>query len=1043
MNACPFEELSAWLDGEATPDESARVESHLKVCTRCRQTKDLMAQAGSTLARLEVALPPVEALRPKSLPKPWSLPQLSWPNHPIAMLRRRPGALPNPLAVLALFGLPALLFSLLNPEQAQVFLGLTAVGLLVGLPLHHFRTEVSVLTSLRRGRCLEEILSTGLPARQLVDTLAVQSLSAVARVGVPLVPVLALGSQEFHDKEFAFAAALAWLPLVVLLFWLGSYVVLFLGAWSKDGVSRNLPQQLLAALVLLPAAALAVWAHPLLGALWMAGTARYLAIWGLDHLGEVDRLISRPTRRRRNPWALAHSENPIVAREAMRKAASVPGGLAGVVGARALTMLLPLIWVLSFLDGGPEHWLGNYWVGFGILVLLVWARAASRTLGAVVGERERGTWETMMQTGLSQREFIQGWKAVTWGAVGMDFLPAVGVLIMAGFLFLPYPLAAPLLAGLLALFLSCGAEVGLALSALSRTTREANGRLIAAAGYGFLGWLALSGVGAAVAEWLRSERLLTGFLWTTLDHVVLFATMALTALAGRRWARRVLARELGFSSPVVLASDESMRRLVLLSSACAGVAVSLFIEPGRGSQWGDILVLLLAGGSLSAALGFVLHWLAEPLLSALTARLTHRAALVLGGAGVGALCGVVVSYLPVAAQLLAWGGLLPASLAYNPLKWNAFLPGWAAGAGTLAGALLSCALTVRPSEGVEWRPALRRATTRFVWTVVAVVGAGFALSASFLTYQVENPALVAQIRQEVAARKTPGTGTGRLAEALGKPTDPYLQQLAAYWSPATPPSELVARFRTTWEGEIRRAVEDPTFLPPQSKTGQGPYYNDQGPTFDLRFFRSVTLALSAAARTLPADEAVDLHLLGLRWGALLVGRGNLMDEMVAVSALHEHTKELLRLLEGPLSRASRQRILEVTASLPYSGRSFGQAMDRTLVDDVTLLEGARTSRTIPDVNFPLSWLPGFYFDYQAKLYTNLYCEQRNACYTLTDPSKDLQDAVGRARAGYLVQMLFPSVQRSIMSYRQGLSRLEAVRKKAALDGGSPARDKRV
>ncbi len=1040
MNACPFEELSAWLDGEATPDESARVESHLKVCSRCRQTKDLMAQAGSTLARIDVALPPVEALRPKIRRLP-TLKLPSWPNHPIALLRQRPGATPNPLAVLALFGLPALLFSLLNPEQAQVFLGLSAVGLLVGLPLHHFRTEVSVLTSLRRGRCLEEILSTGLPARQLVDTLAVQSLGAVARVGIPLVPVLALGSQEFHDRDFALQAALGWLPLVVLLFWLGSYVVLFLGAWSKDGETRNLPQQLLAAVVLLPALALAIWAHPLLGALWMAGTARYLAIWGLDHLAEVDRLISRPTRRQRNPWVRWSSENPIVAREAMRKAASTPGGLGGLIGARALTMVLPALWVWSLLS---MHGLTAYWSGFGILLVLVWARAASRTLGAVVGERERGTWETMMQTGLTRAEFVKGWKAVTWGAVGMDFLPAVGVLIGAGFLVLPQPLAAPLLAGLLALFLASGTEVGLALSALSRSTREANGRLIAAAGYGFVGWLALSGVGAAVAEWLRTERLLVGFLWTTLDQVMLFVTMGLTALAGRRWARRVLACELGFSAPEVPVTDDSLRRLVLFSSACAGVCVSLFIEPAQAATVTDVLVRMLVGGGLAAATGLMVYWVAQPLLNALSAHATRRATMVLSGAGVGAGCGLIVSYLPLLLQLLAWGGVLPPALLFNPLKWNAFLPSWSAGAGMLAGALLGSALTLRPSQDLAWRPALRSTAGRLALSLLVMFGVGFGLCASFLTYRLENPALLALVRQEVAARRTPGTGSGPLAQAvLATDPDRYLQQLGSRWKEplAVPDPELVRKFRSTYEADIRRAVEDPTFLPPQSN--DGPAFARTGPAVNLRAFRSVSRALAASGLTATPEEAVDLNLLGLRWGSLLAGRGHLIDEMVAVSCLDLHTKELLRLLEGPLSPAARRRILEATASLRYSAQSFGHAMDRDLVDNLSILDRARHHRVSPDFDFPLSWLPGFYFDYQVRLYTNLYFAERNACYTLTDPSQDVLDAVGRARAGYLVQMLFPNVQRAIMSYRQGLSRLEAVRKKAALDEPSSRRDNHV
>lgn len=1038
MNACPFEELSAWLDGEATPDESARVESHLKVCPRCRQTSDLIVGAGSTLARVEVPLPPVEALRPRRLPQPWRFPALRWPDHPIAMLRRKPAAVPGVAAVLALFGLPALLFAFLSPEQAQVFLGITALGLLLGLPLHHFRTEVSVLTSLRRGRCLEEILCTGLPARQLVDTLAVQSMGAVTRVGLPLVPVLALGSQAFPDRPLALAAALAWLPVVLLVFWLGSYYVLFLGAWSQDGDTRNLPQQALSAGVILPAFALALFAHPLLGVLWLAVTARSLAIWGLDHLAQVDQLINRRARRGRNPWLAAATENPIVARESVRRAAAVPGGLPGLVVARTLPVLLPLVWVLALFDNAGSYW-SAFFAGAFLFSLVAWARGATLTLGAVTGERERGTWEVLLQTGLSQREFVQGWMWIASRTLALELLPAAAVMgVVALDARHPGPLAAVL--GL-AWMAWCGAYAGLAGSALSLNAREANGRLLSMAGYGLVGWLALSALGAGFLNWLNWARLFEppASTWTLLLLVdTPGLALLLTGVLANWWSQRVLARQLDFTRPGQESGEApaSTRRLVLLCSAVSGMAASLFLGlwPAMGPWSSDLLVRVVAGGAVATVLGLAFNWLAQPVVAALSARMSTRGRAIGLSTAVGACCGLGVGLVPLMAHCLAWLDSFPVGWSQAALFWSPEVVAYAVTAGTFCGLMLGCAVGLATSGELPLLgAALRRSFLRFALTGLVATGLLLALGASLLNYEVKDPTQAAAVEREVRARQWVSTGSGKLWEAVqdtGKTNG--LHALQQHWSDNVEVTRVrlqdprvpahVRDFRRQFEAELRAAVENPDFMPAK-----------------VSFFRvrGLSQCLATIGLLSSDDEAIDLNLLGLRWGALLPGRGALIHEMIALAVLDVHVAELLRLLEpgrSAVSATACREILAATASLPYGPESFGRAMDAQFLADLDLI--ARLKRGERSTDEPLSgglvYLPGFYFDYQRKLYTNLYLAERPYLYKLRDIPSEVLDELGSTRSAQLVQSLFPGVQGATNRYRESLTELGAVRLGAAL-----------
>lgn len=633
-----LEVLGAWLDGEASAAEVAELERHVQVCEGCREASRMLADLGSSVAHQPTLAPPADfaartarAVVPAAggfawlrFASPLSARSASVGMALAELLDRQPRGRPGPAQVMLLFGLPALLLGLWNPSVPAWFLKIAAVCLLVGLPLHHWQARVARLGSLQRGRALEEILQTGVSRAQLLDALAVAGLGRLAWAGLGLVPLLCLADVR---------AGLLWLPALLAVAWLGSYpaacwslgggwrlgVVAGLGAvglvfggpsalqtlgWlgpDKDTAGNEL------GLPVEGARETFIWAHGQ-ALRWICGLVM-LGICLLLCRALALRLLERGpsrTRRSRNRWLLGDSEFPLVMRENVRRASRAPRGLAGVT-----LLYLPLPLLSAALAGSLTQDVESGWT-WTLLVLItvgIVARAALRTLGAVLQEREQG----LLQTGAIGPNFIGEWVKVTVSEAGLAFLSLWALPLVAVALTPREPLdrleesllSAPILTALLALALgmtAVAALLGLALSARSRTLGEARASLLA---WGF-GWL------AAILTSLATFKLFVRDSDPVALQVAMSGGGALTAF----WSLVVLQKALRL--PVAAPVGASLGGRLAVCSGAAGATLGLVVNswPRLPEPWAwDLVPLQVAAGfGLGWMAGRLWAWLVGPIL---------------------------------------------------------------------------------------------------------------------------------------------------------------------------------------------------------------------------------------------------------------------------------------------------------------------------------------------------------------------------------------------------------------------------------------------
>ncbi len=835
-----FEALSAWIDGEATREEAEEVQAHLEGCAACREVRDaLCSLAGSAPTVPIPEVPSGFAARTRKLveeraerawdvrakkladrlggwldrliPAPQGLakgPLLALQGasgllggmasglepgeaDPVSALLatrgeragRRPASFWLFLA-LAVYGLPAGILLLLGREaSAASFVLWVGLGMLVALPWYHFRVDLAVLVSLRRGRCLEEILGTGLEARRIVDTLACFGLRSLFRIGVPVGLVLLLGTPLagslpgtwwafLRDPLHSALLVPVWLALVGIVFSVGSYAAQAMVLFSRGG-ERPGPATLAVTLALfVPATSLvgagvgvALGAEgptlvpalgwTLAGALvWVGFLGRRLSIWGLEHPAALERW-NRNSAPRRNRWIRPWNDNPIVAREVTRLSAAIPLGVLGLLLVRAFPAAIQAqaFWLLTAL---PEHSRTlAFWIGVAGIGWYAWLRASSRTSAALAQEREAQTLEPMIQSGLTRRDFVSGWLQVVCAPLYLELALTGGLVLMVALSFpevlsgdahgIPgtLDLGSALLALLaLAAMPLAGAWTGLAVSAASTTRREAWGRNIGAT---------FSSLGVWLVVWGLSTTLLTVLtlalglefqpsVWVTLSGSVLPAgALGLTVLGlscrARTQAERHLQARWDGDAPEPAANlgwrGSRRRALVLGPAVLAGLlALSQFMVvlalpvadlTMTGASSTVWLLSALAGASALAVLGW---WLSRPVLVALADHASRSPWLgaALGGF-FGALAGALLASLPLVVRLLTEIGLVQA---VGGMVSQSQVLSWGGLLGFLAGAV-PAALGIRtlPLEE-ESRPS------SFVERVRLVGGAPLPVSLLFL-----------------------------------------------------------------------------------------------------------------------------------------------------------------------------------------------------------------------------------------------------------------------------------------------------------------------
>lgn len=708
--SCNLDLLSEYLDGELTPPDRARMEDHLAVCSSCRSSLRLLSGVGEAFA----PPPPDFAARVARKVLATPAPQAWWrrlfqPENPVAAMLnsrslRRGTATVSWRAALALFALPALVFALpllgvalttwLDSDHFISFAAFTALGLLIGLPAWFLRSDVALLSALHRGRCLEEILTANVSPALIVDTLATHSVRAILRAALPVALVLLACCLPLEAawRLPALGFLGLWLAGLVLLFFTLAYVMQAaatagymtqLGSWSRLGYLLLIP----AWVPFLMSFAGFGWLR-VPGWLLLVFVMRRAAIEGLRRSLLVRSSGRKPLRLR---LVGAWTDNAIVVRETRRRSL-FDGSLAAVVS-------LPFAW-LSWVFAARQSWshqvlVDTGWSAWWVLVPVSFVAAVARTLGAVTGEKERRTWEALVEAGFPRREFISGWLQLGILPVLVAQLPVYVLLTLlewavGGVSGLASLVFAGWLSGVVVTW--AGAELGLALSAASSTSREAGTRCVACAAGLLVLWLVWSGVlflvalGGAEFRWWNASR----SEWAdVVKYCLPVAALLLTSAVCLVVSRRVVASRLELDGKgAALGHLPSLGRWAAwLGVPAVATWFALCVDGGQGGMGTAFLAVGLAllavsgpltaftrcaGNSLQgAALGFAaggllagcslwLHKLLTPYAVLAVFLATHKAYAFQGGnihelLLLAPAVGAVIGMRMLSRQGLSWG----------------------------------------------------------------------------------------------------------------------------------------------------------------------------------------------------------------------------------------------------------------------------------------------------------------------------------------------------------------------------------------------------
>lgn len=349
------------------------------------------------------------------------------------------------------------------PEAGLVaMLGCLWLLHLVLIPTLVRPSDTTLLVTLRRGRCLEELAGAGLSPSRIVDDLGLHALhtplvGVIGGFGLAVAPQL-LGSLDLASgadlRLLGFFLGLALYPAFRVA---GSYASQMLAAWGGESERVTLPQLAVSAAVHGPGNVLAVvgltglWHGDYLDGLWLllalayvALASRTLAILGLRRSDGLLRPEARPRARRP---AMPGWLPPVLAREWLRDAVGLTGGIPAVIALNLLSLPVLLVW----LEGGAASLLSQAspdtrLVGLPLLALLTvgTVRAASRTLDGCLAERESGTADLVRTTRLTTGEYLEQMAMLGWVPRVLEIAACLGLL-------LPFWIAAgiPVLAPLL------------------------------------------------------------------------------------------------------------------------------------------------------------------------------------------------------------------------------------------------------------------------------------------------------------------------------------------------------------------------------------------------------------------------------------------------------------------------------------------------------------------------------------------------------------------------------------------------------------------
>ena len=456
-------QIQSWLDGES--DES----QHLSECPECQQRllsiqklRSRMSPPPSPLGRDFARRTAQHVLRVSDVVKPHKPPSGGWlsklRDNPLTHVVQRERArrflkLPSLAVILLLYMLPGgYVFQSGEADAIWAYFGMVQIGLTLLLPLFLLSLEWTTLTSLVRGRCLEEMLQTGLEPRLVSDTLALSGLRslvpALLMIGVALVPV--------HPQSL-----LLWLPLTTLAFSAAGYLyqahllgfrwprwLSFLGAGAVAGsLAAPTPWNAVSATVL--------------AGLGYAARRHSIASLTLQQQGRTP----APRRQRGSAWQIWLARRlpdlALLQREMRRRNLFTLSILAGNAGVCLASY--------TAFGGGAFGW-----------PLLAGMAGLLAAFSLVQREKDSGSYEVLLHSGLRPADF---WASAVWIA-GLQTLPAclfgAGCSAYRLWNISPLSAAAAALGTGISLFVSlrAGAVIGASIGVSYQNTRQASTRCI-------------------------------------------------------------------------------------------------------------------------------------------------------------------------------------------------------------------------------------------------------------------------------------------------------------------------------------------------------------------------------------------------------------------------------------------------------------------------------------------------------------------------------------------------------------------------------------
>ncbi len=601
-------QIQSWLDGDS--DESP----HLADCPECQQRmlsmqklRSRLVPPPSPLGRDFARRTAQHVLRVSDVIKPNKPAATGWwsrlRDNPLCHVVQRERArrmfrLPGLAAILLLYLVPGgFVFQSGDADASWAYFGMVRIGLTLLVPLFLLSLEWTSLSALVRGRCLEEMLQTGLEPALVSDTLALSGvrslLPALLMVGLALLPV--------HPQSL-----LVWPPLTLVAFSAAGYLsqahllglhwprwLSFLGASAVAGsLAAPAPWNLVSATVLT--------------GLGLAARRQSVSSLELQQQGR----LPAPRRNRGSAWQIWLARRlpdlALLQRELRRRNLLItPSILAGNLG----------VCLAAYTAFGKNAY--SWPLLAGVAGLLA-------AFSLVQREKDGGAYEVLLHSGLRPQDF---WASAVWIA-GLQFLPAC----LAGvtFTFVQFSTvswvsaAAAALGTLLSLFVSlrAGAVIGATIGVASQNSRQASTRCVQeAAVLSLLSLMLLGlvpplvGAGSPLSMFLETLGL---SLSDAMDGVSILPVM----LALHLRARSLAGPSFGFNPWTY--------SLALLAPVCIWVQIVLAnFYPNANSQANSCTGMALL-------IGLVWAWWAAPLASNpgkqrwMLLSLSYTAALLLG-----------------------------------------------------------------------------------------------------------------------------------------------------------------------------------------------------------------------------------------------------------------------------------------------------------------------------------------------------------------------------------------------------------------------------